>query len=199
MQDAFLPAIQAIKTKIAAKEAEIAPLRQELATQEAEISPLTPTANELCKLAGLPPEYSLDVPNGTLTPQTNSSAPRFSIRPDQFFNKDLSEAAVEYLTARKTVNGDTPSPATVDEIYAALVSGGYKFNGTSDASNKTALKTALTRNTAQMAKISDDLYGLRKWYGMRASRRGATTEGGDTGTTTTTTTDAETTPPATTQ
>lgn len=97
------------------------------------------------------------------------------ILPPPFFNKELGEAVVEYLTLKKT--GDAPAPATIDEIYSALISGGYKFNGASDSGNKGALKTSLTRNTAQMAKISDDLYGLRKWYGMRAARRPGNGEG----------------------
>lgn len=179
MDSPFLPAIAAIKTQLAAKEADISPLRQQLAAKEAELVPLKITANELCKLAGLPLEFTIDGPSSA-APAAASHASRLTIRPDQFFNKDLSEAVVEFLSARRTINGDTPSPATVDEIYTALISGGFKFNGTSDANKKNALKTALTRNTTQMAKIGDDLYGLRKWYGMRASRKSSGDgDGGD--------------------
>lgn len=191
MDSPFIPAIDAIKAQIAVKESEIDPLRQQLAAKEAELTPLKITANELCKLAGLPAEF--DLQGSAVAGGTSATVPgRLTIRPDQFFNKELSEAVVEYLNARKAINGDTPSPATVDEIYAALVTGGYKFNGTSDANKKAALKTALTRNTTQMAKIAEDLYGLRKWYGMRAARKtgqpangnseesGGTTEDGDT-------------------
>lgn len=51
-----------------------------------------------------------------------------------------------------------------------------KFEGESDSNNKRALKTALTRNTTYIAKISDDLWGLRKWYGMRAARKSVQAE-----------------------
>lgn len=180
----YTPAIAAIKSQIAMKESELAPLRQQLAAKEAEMTPLKITANELCKLAGLPPEFTVESGAGGSATLASSAPPasRLTIRADQFFNKELSEAVVEFLSARKTINGDTPSPATVDEIYAALVSGGYKFNGASDSNKKSALKTALTRNTTQMAKIADDLYGLRKWYGMRASRKSSNGETDTSGT-----------------
>ncbi len=178
MDSPYLPAITAIKVQIAAKDAELTPLREQLAAKEAELNPLKVTANELCKLAGLPAEYVIGAPGSGSAPAA-AQASRIAIRPDQFFNKELGEAVVEYLTMKKT--SDAPAPASVDEIFTALVSGGYKFNGSSDATNKNALKTSLTRNTAQMAKISDDLYGLRKWYGMRAARRsGGGDEGSDT-------------------
>lgn len=172
MDNPYLPAIAAIKSQIAAKDAELLPLREQLAAKEAELNPLKVTANELCKLAGLAPEYVIGA--ASVAPATTSGPQRIALRPDQFFNKELGEAVVEYLTMKKT--GDAPAPATTDEIYSALISGGYKFNGSSDSNNKNALKTSLTRNTVQMAKISDDLYGLRKWYGMRAARRGGASD-----------------------
>ncbi len=162
----YLPAIEAIKAQIAAKEEEIAPLRQQLAAKDAEINPLREMANGLCKLANQEPLYIIETGKSSVSPGTT---PRLKFRPDQFFNKDLSEAAVEYLTAKKAADtsGD-PTPATPDEIYSVLTAHGYTFAGASEANNKSALKTALTRNTSQVAKIKDDLYGLRAWYGMRA-------------------------------
>jgi hypothetical protein len=169
MSTPYDSAIEAIKKQIAEKDAELTPLRQQLAEKEATLNPLKITANELCKLAGLAPEYSIvEVGRAAAV----SGLPQVSIRPDQFYNKELGEAVVEYLTAKKEASGgDSATPASVDEIYNALIAGGYKFYGTSDSTKKNALKTAMTRNTAQMAKINDDLYGLRKWYGMRAARK----------------------------
>jgi hypothetical protein len=170
--DPYKPAIEALKAQIAAKDADLNPLRAQLAAKEAELNPLKNTVNELCKQANMPPAYTVSDGSPAL-PASRSR--RVTLRADHFFNKDPSEAAVEFLTQKKNADssGD-PTPATVDEIFDALVSHGCKFNGSSDSTNKTALKTALTRNTAQIAKISDDLYGLRKWYGLRAQRKSGT-------------------------
>ena len=176
MSNPYSDAIDALRREIAEKEGEIAPLRQQLAAAEAAIGPLKVTANFLLEKAGLPKEFTVEAATNE-----EGGKGRLKILPSQFFNKEPSEAAVEYLTLKKAASdGDGPTPATVDEIYAALQAGHCKFSGVSDTTNKNALKTALSRNTAQVAKISDGLYGLRKWYGMRAARKSAT-ESGDNG------------------
>lgn len=167
--DAFIPAIEELKAQVAAKEQEIAPLRQQLALKEAEINPLREMVNGLCKVANLPPAYEI---KAGVSINQEPPSPRLKFRPDQFFNKDLSQAAVEYLVAKKAADqSGVPTPATTDEIFSILTTHGYTFTGTSESNNKVALKTALTRNTAQIAKITDDLYGLRAWYGMRAKHK----------------------------
>jgi len=164
-QNPYQPAIDALKAKVEAKEEESAPLRQQLAAKDAEINPLREMVNALCKEAGLPPAYTIQGAGAV----KEEGAPKLKFRPDQFYNKELSQAAVEFLTAKKSANpGDAPTPATVDEIYEAVTKHGYTFTGTNLSNNKVSLKTALTRNTAQIAKINDELYGLRAWYGMRA-------------------------------
>lgn len=177
--NALLPAIEVLKAKVAAKEDEIAPLRQQLAEKDAEINPLREMVNQLCKEAGVPPVYTISKPDAVAA----EAGPRLKFRPDQFFNKELSQAAVEYLMAKKSADSSgAPTPATADEIYSALTAHGYSFTGTNENNNKTALKTALTRNTAQIAKINDELYGLRTWYGMRAKyKKSSDTSGGDDG------------------
>jgi hypothetical protein len=63
--------------------------------------------------------------------------------------------------------------AAGDDIYAALVAGGFKFEGNTgtEDNQKRALKVALTKNTAQFVKIGEN-FGLRSWYKMRAPRNG---------------------------
>jgi hypothetical protein len=165
--NAYLPAIEALKSKVEAKELEQAPLRAQLAKMDAEVRPLREMVNGLCKEAGIPPVYSL-----TEDLKKSEEAPKLKLRPDHFFNKELSQAAVEYLTAKKAADGSgEPTPATTSEIYEAVTRHGYSFSGTNEANNKSALKTAMTRNTVQIAKINDDLYGLRAWYGLRAKHK----------------------------
>ena len=174
--DALIPAIEALKAKVAKKEEEIAPLRQQLAEKDAEIDPLRKMLNGLCKEAGLPPAYVIQLEEaGVKTDEI-----RLKFRRDQFFNKELSQAAVDFLMAKKAADqSGNPTPATPDEIYAAITAHGYTFTGSNEANNKVALKTALTRNTSQIAKITDDLYGLRAWYGMRAKYKQRAADGSE--------------------
>jgi hypothetical protein len=168
MSTAYIQAIEAIKSDIATKEAKIQPLRDQIAAEEAQLTPLKATANQLCKLAGIPELYAIDASGAPAASDKKLRFPK-----DQFFNKDLGEAVVDYMEARWAAVGGKASPASTDEIYDAITQHGYKFAGTSDDNNKRALKIALVRNTTYIAKIGDDLFGLRKWYGMRAARKSA--------------------------
>ena len=173
MSNPFIQSIDALRAEIIQKESDLGPLRQQLADKEAEITRDKTMANYLLEKLGMPKEFTVT----EAASSGESGGPRLSIQPSQFFNKEPSEAAVEYLTLKKNASGgDAPTPATVDEIYSALRAGHCAFTGVSDTNNKNALKTALSRNTAQVAKISDGLYGLRKWYGMRAARKGGSAE-----------------------
>lgn len=133
-------------------------------------------ANVLCKMAGMPELYKVDGPlEGTGTPPPTP----LKFRVDQFVGLELSEAVTAYLEARKA-SGTVEGPATIDEIYDGLLAGGYKFGGTTEnpANHKRAMNIALTRNTAQMHKINENTFALRRWYGMRAARKMAPTSMG---------------------
>lgn len=127
-------------------------------------------ANVLCRMAGQKEIYALDASGAPVDSAAPGTALRFKV--DQFVGLELSEAVSQYLEARKA-NGSVEAPATIDEIYDALLSGGFKFGGNTDnpANHKRAMNIALTRNTAQMHKINENTFGLRRWYGMRAPRK----------------------------
>jgi len=127
-------------------------------------------------MAGLPELYTVEATHGVLPPTPRAE---LKFRTDQFVGVGLSEAVAEYLEARKAT-GTMEAPATLDEIYDALISGGFKFGGATDnpSNHKRAMNIALTRNTAQIHKINDNTFALRKWYGMRASRKMAPTSMG---------------------
>lgn len=158
MNNAFIQALEAIKEQIAAKEVRLL----------AELLPLKNTANQLCKLAGVPDAYIID---GTDAPAAGGKK-TLKFKEDQFFNKSLAGSVVAYMEAREEAAMERP--ASVDDIYDALVSGGFKFEGSTGNpdNSKRALKIALTKNTAQFVKIGEK-FALKKWYGMRASRKAA--------------------------
>jgi hypothetical protein len=144
-------------------------------------------ANVLCRMAGLKELYDIEAPLGTSSEKAAPASLRFKI--DEFVGMELSEAVRAYLEARKAT-GTLEGPATIDEIYDGLLAGGYKFGGATEnpANHKRAMNIALTRNTAQMHKINDTTFGLRRWYGMRAPRKSSSA------TTTTATTSSASTP-----
>jgi hypothetical protein len=151
MNDQLDVAIAALQTEIDQKEQEI-------------ILPLKQAANQLCKIMGKEPLYALSDDSGS-SPKSKSPW-----RIDHFFNKGLSPSVNQILTWKKESGSD--GPMTVDEIYEHLMAGGFKFEGTGTEENqKRALKIAMVKNTAQFAKIGENVFGLRTWYGMRAPRR----------------------------
>ncbi len=156
MSTAYITALEHLKEEIATKEAQLL----------AELLPLKTTANQLCKLAGLPEEYDL----GTASPSGGKRQPKF--KEDQFFNKPLAGSVAAYLEAREELQLERP--ASIDEIYDALASGGYKFEGSTGNpdNSKRALKIALTKNTAQFVKIGEK-FALKKWYNIRGPRKSA--------------------------
>lgn len=171
-KEIYIPAIEALKAKVSAADEKKRPLLEQISAIDLETVPDKQAANHLCKLAGIAPLYP---DAGTVTPTSGLAAPPKSalkFRIDQFVNKELSDAVSEYLEARKTTEG-MEGPATIDEIYEGLLSGGYKFGGSTDnpSNHKRAMNIALTRNTAQMHKINDTTFALRRWYGLRASPR----------------------------
>jgi hypothetical protein len=132
--------------------------------------PLKTAVNTLCEQAGLPPKYGDQGEAGSL-----KSA--LTLRNDQFFNRPLATCVIEIMEMRKQkgLEGAT----SIDEIFLALTKGGYKFETTGEDNTKRAIRISLAKNTAQFAKIGDDTFGLKKWYGMRAPRK---KDNGDTGT-----------------
>ncbi len=164
MSNPYVTALDTLKADIAAKEAQLL----------AELIPLKTTANQLSKLAGLPDAYDLDAP------ESNSAATKrgLKFKEDQFFNKPLATSVVAYMEARDEAKMERP--ASIDEIYDSLVSGGFKFEGATGnpENSKRALKIALTKNTAQFVKIGEK-FALKKWYGMRAARKSTGTVADD--------------------
>jgi hypothetical protein len=154
MSDAFNLAIEEIKKRIAEKESEISPLRI--------------TLNELCKLAGLPEEFPGLAASGISGKATKTS---LTWKPDQFYGRPLATCVAEYFEARDKMGLERP--AMVDQVYEALLQGGFKFEGStgSEANTKRAIKISLTKNTAQFVKLPDDSFSLKKWYNVRSPRK----------------------------
>ena len=156
MSSPYGPAIDGIKQAIAEKETAFL----------IEIQSLKIAANQLCRLAGVPDAY--DVQQVALPGAPEDKEIKF--REDEFFGKPLATSVGIYFEAREKAGLERP--ASIDEIYDALVAGGFKFEGNTNNpdNSKRALKIALTKNTAQFVKIGEK-FALKKWYGVRNSRK----------------------------
>lgn len=105
--------------------------------------------NQLLILNGQTARY-LDTDAGITTGKMN-------IAPDQFFGKGLAPAVREFLKMKGRA-------ASLNEIYDALIVGGFEFSG-SPKFHKRNLAISLNKNTLVFVHIeASDSYGLREFY-----------------------------------
>jgi hypothetical protein len=116
--------------------------------------------NQLCEFAGLPLRYT-DV-------QGDGARGSLSLRRDQFHKKPLATAVREYLELRGRSDRGGLGAATVNEIFDALIAGGYQPETTDEENAKRGLRIALTKNSVTFYRIAGgtagDSYGLLTWY-----------------------------------
>jgi hypothetical protein len=113
------------------------------------------TVNKLCELAGMSPRYAdAEIAN------TGS----FAIKPDQFHAKPLATAVREYLTQRGPSDRGGLGAASVNEIFEALISGGYTADAADENNAKRGLRIALTKNSQTFYRLPGGAYGLLEWY-----------------------------------
>lgn len=122
-----------------------------------EIAARMRTVNDLLKMQGKEPLYP--------DPDAVTSTGSMKIRRDQFYTHGLSTAVREYLNLRKHLG-----PATLDEIYSALVNGSFQFDAKGEAA-KPSLKQSLHKNTAIFHRLPNQTYGLAEWYPNRKNEK----------------------------
>jgi hypothetical protein len=113
--------------------------------------------NQICADRGLPARYS-DVGGGRPT-----SLGVGSIRRDQFHGRKMATAIREYLQLRGASDRGGLGAANINEIYAALLEGGFTFDTKNDLNAKRGLRDALSKNTLAFHRVGDS-YGLTEWY-----------------------------------
>ena len=126
-------------------------MERRLAEQVAKVASTKKLINELCAEAGEAPRYA-DV-------STDAGPGRF--RSDQFYGQPLSSAVREIMEIRKAGG---LGAASVNEIYDALIKGGFHFDAKGDENAKRSLRISLTKNSAMFHRIPNGQYGLLSWY-----------------------------------
>jgi hypothetical protein len=142
-ENEYLPAIKRMVADIETKEIEIAGLKR--------------TVNTLCGYADMPPRY----PNADEPLAVGGS---IKINPGKFHRKPLATAVSEFLKMRGDLADGGLGPATIDEIYAALIEGGFRFEAKNDTTAKRSLAISLAKNTATFERLRSGHIGLHAWY-----------------------------------
>jgi hypothetical protein len=129
-------------------------INDKIAEHEREIVQLKTAANSLAAVAGLP------APHADVGGATTGTGGRLAIRPDQFTAAAApSVAARAYLELR----GKERGAASADEIFDALMTGGYPFEQKDDRDAKSGLRIALGKDR-QITALRNGFYGLAAWY-----------------------------------
>jgi len=122
---------------------------------ETELAQKKRLVNELCKEYGHSPRYP-DVEQ----PKVASLG---TLSRDQFYGRPMATVVREYLEMRGPSNRGGRGAASVNEIYDALSTGGFKFETKDEANAKRVLRIALSKNSVTFHKVGNN-YGLLEWY-----------------------------------
>ena len=80
---------------------------------------------------------------------------------DEYYGKALASVVRMVLEARKSAS---IGPATVNEIYDAMVKGGYQFETRIEDNAQRGLRVSLSKNTTVFHRLPSGKYGLTEWY-----------------------------------
>jgi len=141
---------------MATDDSSIAGILDLIASLEKEAADAKRTVNRMLIRSGQPARFNDAELNADGTTRANQ------IRKDQFYKKALASSIREYLQMRYDAGN---GPATLQEIYDAMVRGGMLFETDNEDNRKRNLRLSLTKNTAIFHKLpTNGDYTLREWY-----------------------------------
>ncbi len=145
-------------------------LQRKLAEQEKTVANTKRLINQLSVEAGMQPLY--------LEAELHEGSGGRAIHGDRFYGQPLSTAVRELLEMRKAGGS---GPASVNEIYDALIQGGYQFEAKDEDNSKRGLRISLTKNSVTFHRLPNGKYGLLTWYpNVKQPKVGEAKNGGET-------------------
>jgi len=151
-----------------------------LASLNSETVRLKRFVNDADRLNDQPPRFPEADDENAASLSLGGHTPGVSVRravkwpPGSFFNAPLSTAVRRILEARAEAAGNSPSPASVDDIYAALCDGSFAFDTSGAEAQKNGIRISLGKNSVAFVKLpNSDLFGLVEWYGARPRKPSA--------------------------
>lgn len=149
-------------------------LQAKIEPLEAEIQGLKIAVNSICTAFQVPVIYktadqaSTAIVSSSQRPSVAAKTAKHGTRPDRYFGKPLASVVRTILSARHECD---IGPATAEEIYAEMLSGGYNFEDKSEENSKRALAVSLSKNTTTFRRLPNDMWGLAEWYGPVTTRK----------------------------
>jgi hypothetical protein len=128
-------------------------VKQAVAELERQLAEKKRMANWLSiEMAGGPPIYEIT--------ESSDAKPQVGLptRGDEFVGMKASSAFRKVLEMQDC-------PLDVNEIYDALLKGGYQFDTKTATNAKNSLRVTLSKNSSIFHKLTNGKYGLVKWYG----------------------------------
>lgn len=126
--------------------------QQRLHEQEEAVRETKRFINQLCTFAGEAPMYA------DAEQRSNAIVP---LRGDEYYGQKQSTACRLVLERRKAAN---LGPASLDELHAALLEGGYQFAAKTALIEKRSLYQMLIKNTSIFHRLPNGKFGLDAWY-----------------------------------
>lgn len=136
----------------AEKQTAITVIQKMIRSKEEEIINLKKAVNDLCG-PGEPIYPNLGTVEG--------GADFSTLRSDQFYGQTIYGAARQFLEMRKAGG---LGAASVNDIYAALRKGGFKFEAKDDENAKNGLRVSLRKQSTIFHRLPNGDYGLLAWY-----------------------------------
>jgi hypothetical protein len=133
----------------------VSDLQSHIRDLEQEVVDTKRVVNRLLTRKGIPPMYA----DAALTTEAGNV---FAIRSDQFYGIPAASSAMrEYLKMRKAAN---LGPASLNEIYDALVRGSFRFETENEDNRKRNLRSNLTKSSSLFHRLPNGHFGLPDWY-----------------------------------
>lgn len=149
----------------------IAHYQSKLREQEKSVLRTKALINELCVEAGIEPLYA------NLATEDGGGV-QLAIQADQFYGQAQATCIRQILEMRRALK---QGPATVNDLYDALVLGGFAFETKNEENAKRGLRISLTKNSAIFHKLPNGKFGLLEWYpnAKAAKKREGAADSGD--------------------
>ena len=127
-------------------------VQQEIRKEEEKTAQKKRMVNGLCEMIGDPPIYADPEPSQDAVPCGAT---------DEFYGQPMAKVVRLILERRKRAGSGA---ASVNEIFDAMVAGGFHFNTKNEDNAKRGLYTSLGKNTKTFHRLPNGRYGLLEWY-----------------------------------
>ena len=126
-------------------------VQSQILNLEKQLSEKKRMVNGLCALVDRPAVYADTDPSAEMA---------VGIRSDEFYGRPLASVVKAILQKREAAR---LGAASLDELYDAMIRGGFKFEAKNDGTAKRSLAISISKNAA-FHRVPNGNIGLTAWY-----------------------------------